>query len=53
MHPYYVIRFLGGVLYLIGALIMAWNIWKTVTSEDVLETTPAPAMARPAAAAAE
>ncbi len=29
MHPYYVIRATGGVLFLIGALIMAWNIWMT------------------------
>ncbi|WP_052389067.1 cytochrome-c oxidase, cbb3-type subunit I [Belnapia moabensis] len=32
MHPYYVIRMLGGVLYLSGALIMAWNIYRTVTA---------------------
>ena len=37
MHPYYVIRFLGGVLYLSGALIMAYNLWKTVTAAPVLE----------------
>ncbi|RMF15228.1 MAG: cytochrome-c oxidase, cbb3-type subunit I [Alphaproteobacteria bacterium] len=29
MHPYYVIRATGGVLFLIGALIMAWNIYMT------------------------
>jgi cytochrome c oxidase cbb3-type subunit I len=28
--PYYVVRLLGGVLYLGGMLIMAWNVWKTV-----------------------
>lgn len=32
MHPYYIIRALGGVLYLGGALIMIYNCWKTVTS---------------------
>ena len=32
MHPFYVIRLLGGLLYLVGALIMAYNLWKTVTS---------------------
>ncbi len=31
MHPYYVIRMLGGLLYLAGALIMAFNLWMTVT----------------------
>src|SRR4249919_3749811 len=28
--PFYVIRFLGGVLFLAGMLIMAYNVWKTV-----------------------
>jgi cytochrome c oxidase cbb3-type subunit I len=37
MHPFYIIRALGGLLFLIGALIMAWNIWKTVTSAEVAE----------------
>ncbi len=32
MHPFYVIRLLGGLLYLAGAVIMAVNLWKTVTS---------------------
>ncbi|WP_084698580.1 cytochrome-c oxidase, cbb3-type subunit I [Muricoccus aerilatus] len=30
LHPYYVIRALGGVLYLTGALLMAYNLWRTV-----------------------
>ena len=30
MHPYYVMRVLGGLLYLIGALIMAYNITMTI-----------------------
>jgi cytochrome c oxidase cbb3-type subunit 1 len=33
MHPMYVIRALGGVLYLTGGIIMAWNLWRTVVSE--------------------
>ncbi|MBN8917393.1 MAG: cytochrome-c oxidase, cbb3-type subunit I [Rhizobiales bacterium] len=32
MHPLYVIRALGGILFLTGALIMAWNVWKTITT---------------------
>ncbi|HJU38512.1 MAG TPA: cbb3-type cytochrome c oxidase subunit I, partial [Tahibacter sp.] len=28
-YPYYVVRVLGGVLYLGGMLVMAWNTWKT------------------------
>jgi len=34
MHPFYVIRALGGLLFLTGALIMAWNLWKTVTAAE-------------------
>ena len=29
-YPFYVIRFLGGALYLFGMLVMAWNTWMTV-----------------------
>ena len=35
MHPFYVIRALGGILFLSGALIMVFNLWKTVKSEAV------------------
>ena len=45
MHPYYVIRALGGVLYLAGALIMVFNLWKTVTSSEAAEPQPAAAPA--------
>jgi len=47
-HPMYVIRAGGGTLFLIGALIMAWNIYKTLTSVE--EATPA---LEPAAVAAQ
>jgi cytochrome c oxidase cbb3-type subunit 1 len=30
MHPYYVIRATGGVLYLSGALLMAYNLYRSV-----------------------
>src|SRR6516164_9585291 len=30
MHPFYVIRALGGALFLLGAVIMAYNLWMTV-----------------------
>lgn len=30
MHPYYALRVLGGGLYLLGALIMAYNIYQTI-----------------------
>lgn len=28
--PYYVIRLAGGILYLSGVFVMAWNVWMTV-----------------------
>lgn len=30
MHPYYLIRALGGLLYLSGALVMAYNVYRTI-----------------------
>ena len=30
MHPFYVIRALGGALFLFGALLMVFNIWMTI-----------------------
>ena len=30
LHPMYLARAFGGILYLSGALIMAWNVWQTV-----------------------
>jgi cytochrome c oxidase cbb3-type subunit 1 len=42
MHPYYVIRATGGILYLTGALIMVYNLWKTATgAEPRLAARPA------------
>ena len=44
--PFYVIRLLGGLLYLGGMLIMAWNVIKTATSGK-LRPVPIPAVGRP------
>src|SRR4051812_3770747 len=46
-HPFYVIRACGGVLFLAGALIMAYNCWRTMRREIRVEETPmlAPALA--------
>jgi cytochrome c oxidase cbb3-type subunit 1 len=30
MYPFYTVRLMGGVLFLIGMLVMAFNVWKTV-----------------------
>ena len=32
MHPFYIIRVIGGLLYLTGALIMVYNVRKTIVS---------------------
>jgi cytochrome c oxidase cbb3-type subunit I len=45
-YPFYAIRLLGGILYLSGMLIMAWNVYKTVAASKPAEATiPLPAMA--------
>ncbi len=36
MHPYYIIRALGGLLYVIGMLIMIYNCYKTIKCDDKL-----------------
>jgi cytochrome c oxidase cbb3-type subunit 1 len=38
-YPYYVVRVLGGVLYLTGMLIMAWNTWMTLTKAPAATST--------------
>ena len=44
MHPFYVIRLLGGVLFFAGMVVMAWNLWKTVRGAQPAEAPiPAPA----------
>ncbi len=43
MHPFYVIRAAGGALFLIGALIMAYNLWMTARVGEAEELTPLPA----------
>jgi cytochrome c oxidase cbb3-type subunit 1 len=40
MHPFYVIRAAGGGMFLIGALIMAYNLWMTVRVGESSETQP-------------
>ncbi len=40
MHPFYVIRAAGGALFLIGALIMAYNLWMTVRAGEAEERAP-------------
>jgi cytochrome c oxidase cbb3-type subunit 1 len=34
LHPYYVIRLMGGLMFLIGALIMVYNLYQTVHNKS-------------------
>ena len=40
LQPYYTIRGVGGLLFLVGALMWAFNIYKTITAGKVLEREP-------------
>ena len=42
-YPFYAIRLLGGLLFLSGMLIMAYNVWKTVAGAKPVD---APVLAR-------
>jgi cytochrome c oxidase cbb3-type subunit 1 len=44
MHPFYVIRALGGILFLTGSFIMVYNLWRTARG-DVEAPAPLPAAA--------
>ncbi|MBT5047328.1 MAG: cytochrome-c oxidase, cbb3-type subunit I [Rhodospirillaceae bacterium] len=37
MHPFYLIRATGGVLFLLGSLIMAYNLWRTARGDTRVE----------------
>jgi cytochrome c oxidase cbb3-type subunit 1 len=50
-YPFYAIRLLGGVLFLAGMLLMAWNVARTIAIGRAAEAPiPAAAGALPAAA---
>lgn len=38
-YPYYTVRLLGGLLFLIGMFIMAYNVWKTISGAKSNEAT--------------
>ena len=33
-YPYYAVRLLGGALFLVGTCIMAYNVWKTISTGE-------------------
>jgi cbb3-type cytochrome oxidase subunit 1 len=43
LNPFYWLRVVGGTLYLIGALMMAWNFILTVRSRATAEPAVSPA----------
>jgi cytochrome c oxidase cbb3-type subunit 1 len=46
MHPYYIVRTLGGAFFLLGAVIMAYNLWRTIADAKPVEVEiPEPASA--------
>ncbi len=46
MHPYYIVRWLGGVFFLVGTIVMAYNLWKSIAGAKPIEVAiPAPAPA--------
>jgi cytochrome c oxidase cbb3-type subunit I len=45
MHPFYIIRAAGGALFVIGSLIMAYNLWMTVRVGEAESTSLHPRVA--------
>ncbi|MFQ5660800.1 MAG: cytochrome-c oxidase, cbb3-type subunit I [Gammaproteobacteria bacterium] len=46
MHPFYIVRLLGGFLFLAGVLVMTYNLWQTVAgAKPVTAAIPEPAPA--------
>jgi len=50
--PFYAIRLLGGALYLVGMLVMAYNVYKTVVGETAVNPTIPNDVAQPVPAVA-
>ncbi|ACI94447.1 cytochrome c oxidase, Cbb3-type, subunit I [Afipia carboxidovorans OM5] len=51
MHPYYVMRVTGGVFYLAGGFLMAWNVYQTIRGRVRDERPMDMALPTPGAAA--
>ncbi|MFZ1106742.1 MAG: cytochrome-c oxidase, cbb3-type subunit I [Rhodomicrobium sp.] len=45
MHPYYIIRATGGILYLTGGLIMAYNVFRTIRGDEPVDVADQPRIA--------
>jgi cytochrome c oxidase cbb3-type subunit 1 len=40
LHPYYTLRAVGGLFYLVGVFMWAYNIYKTITASKAIEREP-------------
>ena len=49
MHPYYVMRAMGGAVYLLGVLVMVYNVYRTIQG-DIRQELPVGASKRVAKA---
>ena len=45
MHPFYIIRATGGLLFLIGSLLMVYNIWRTIRGDEPVDAVDQPRIA--------
>ena len=45
MHPFYIIRATGGLLFLLGALLMVYNIWRTIRGDEPVDAAEQPRIA--------
>jgi cytochrome c oxidase cbb3-type subunit 1 len=48
MHPFYLVRAFGGILFLFGALLMTYNLWRTARPAAVRQQPGAIAALQPA-----
>lgn len=44
MYPYYLLRLVAGIIFLLGTLLMAYNFYKTIDGRKTIEARP-PALA--------
>jgi cytochrome c oxidase cbb3-type subunit 1 len=45
MHPYYIIRAIGGLLFVLGSLVMAYNVFRTIRGDAPVDVTDQPRIA--------
>ena len=40
MQPYYIIRAIGGLLFIVGSVVMVYNLWRTILGHTAGEESP-------------